>query len=421
MPEEQIKFKVITGKGEEKELGVETKKEVRVPFKQISSKTEIEKGEESEKEKERKKQPKIKRRFKLNKKQIKLLLIIFFILLFVLSSYLFYQNWSLVSKKFQFLTYLLEKKEGVEELLQPTSSEALKLLIQKLKTPQKEIETATSSQGGSAVSTTATPTQNQPTSTPTTTKIQTTTIITATPTVSPTPTNLIATGTLTSQTLPKEKTINDIEPPSPKPEAIKRVNTEEIPLQKTKDVVLTTNLNFININLKELNEEGLKKAWVDSLKIQKEAGSIYEINFLYNNSKVISEIVRNYFIKPSFIEQEHSDEFKKLLNDYKVLFYYTHSRKYPVLIFKVSNNSFTTTFMRLWDKESLLKDMYNLYLGLPKGNLIRKFTITEEYSGVKYKIAYYDNDYKLIWTVYNNYLIISTSLNAFKYIINLLK
>lgn len=396
MPEDQIKFKVITGKGEEKEIQPETKKEFKIPLKLLTKKPEAEKES-------KRKELKTKKTFKFSKRHIKFLVGFILIGGFSLGSYLVLKNWNSISKNFSLFSS--KPKEKKESPHQPTSSEALKLLLEKLKsTPTKE-----TLQENLATLTTPTPIFTPTTSTitpPQTNIIETTTITFASPTISTTST---------------ENQIEKIEPPSPKSEEIKEIKVEEIPLQKTKDVILSTNLNLINIELEELNENGFKKAWLNALKIQKEAGSIYEINFLYNNSKILSELVRNYFIKPSFIEEKHSDEFKKLLVDYKIVFYYTHTRKYPLLIFKVNNDSFAITFMRLWDKESLLKDMYNIYLGLPKGRLIRNFTITEEYSKVKYKIAYYDNDYKLIWTIYNNYLIISTSLNAFKYIINLLK
>lgn len=399
MPENQVKFKIITGKGEEKEVRPETKKEYKVPFKLISKKSQPEKEE-------KRKEIKIRKTFKLNKrKYIKLLISFVLAGVFAFSIYLILSNWRVISQNLKLFSF--KPKERQENLLQPTSSEALKLLLEKLKSTQ----TTTSQE------TLATQTIFAQTELPSSPTI---------PTAVPSQNNFVETTTenIASPTIfatSEEKKIEKIEPPSPKPEEIKQIKTEEIPIQKTKDVILATNLKTINVNLKELNEDGFKKTWLNALTIQKDAGSIYEINFSYNDSRLITEMVRDYFIKPSFIEKKHSDEFKKVIVDYKILFYYTHSRKYPLLIFKVNNDSFAITFMRLWDKESLLKDIYNLYVGLPKGSLLRNFTLTQEYSGIKYKIAYYNNDYKLIWTIYNNYLVISTSLNAFKYVINLLK
>jgi hypothetical protein len=213
-----------------------------------------------------------------------------------------------------------------------------------------------------------------------------------------------------------------LEKPSPKPEEIKEVKIEDIEKQGTKIVFPYLQLPELNISLDELTTNNFRLKWLELMRIQKSAGSLYKINFLYNNQPLPAEFVKNYFFTPSFIEKKYQESFKNSLGDfYLILIYYTYTRKFPVIIFTIKDENVVVPFMRLWDKESLLNDFKKIYLGLPQGELLRFYTITEEYEGVKYKIAYYNNNYKFIWTVYNNNLIISTSLNAFKYVIKNLK
>ena len=343
--------------------------------------------------------------------------------------------------KYKFLLIdLLRKKDRKSEISKPTSTTSVEPIIKPKIVTSTEITTLEStstislSSATSVLSTTSTSsgltsTFSEVTSTETTTKTTSSEkLVIATPNIS---TKSIATSSIQTQlttsvaTTSLQKTIiseeKKLEPPSPKSEEIKSVKKEEIPPQKSSELKELGVFPEITISLKELNYEGIKRAWLELLKIQKEAGSLYEIKFLYEGKKVSNDLIVNYFINPTFIEKQHSQNFKENLIDYKILFYYTYTRKYPILIFKINNESFVITFLRLWDKETLLKDMYNLYLGLPKGKLLRNYTITETFEGIKYNIAYYDNDYKFIWTLDNNYLIFSTSLNAFKYLIKKLK
>jgi len=260
------------------------------------------------------------------------------------------------------------------------------------------------------------PTSSEPTSTQLTSSIIST---------SSTPTS--ATSNLSVATKTKTENVSKIEEekleaPSPKSEEIKEVKIENIEKQGTKAIFPFLKVPEINIALDELTTNDFRIKWLNLMKIQKNAGSLYKVNFLYGNQVLPGEFIKNYFLNPSFIEKKYQESFQNSLGDYcLILIYYTYTRKFPVIIFTIKNDEVVVPFMRLWDKESLLNDFKNLYLGLPQGKLIRFYTITEDYEGIKYKIAYYNNDYKFIWTIYNDNLIISTSLTAFKYIIKNLK
>ncbi len=221
-------------------------------------------------------------------------------------------------------------------------------------------------------------------------------------------------ATTTTSSLPELSS----EPPSPTKNQFLETKINEITNQYSNLGLSYLNFPSLELEVKELNDEGFQKSWLSLIKIQKRASEIYDIKFLYQNQSISSEFIKNYFLRPSFIEKKYVDSFLQSLGDYQILFYYTHTRKFPILIFRIKDDLQVVPFMRLWDKESLIKDLQEtIFVGLPKGNLIRNFTITETYEGIDYKIAYFDNNYKLIWTMYKNYLIISTSLSAFKYIL----
>jgi hypothetical protein len=264
--------------------------------------------------------------------------------------------------------------------------------------------------------------------TTTTATITTSTITTITEATSPiavttkTTTTQIAIATKAIETKISTPTKETLEPKSPKPEEIKEITAKEIKPQGEKTSYFGLNFPSISINLDSLTQDEFKNKWLEALKIQKSAGSIYKIEFNYNNNLVSGDFVKDYFLKPSFVEEKYIKNFKdSLTENYGILFYYTYTRKFPMIIFEIKDDFAVTTFMRLWDKESILKDFANLYYGLPKGKLLRNYTVTENYNGIDYKIAYFNNDYKFIWTIYNNKLILSTTLSGFKGLINKIK
>jgi hypothetical protein len=282
--------------------------------------------------------------------------------------------------------------------------------------PFAKITTTTATITTSTITTTKEATSSITIATETTTKTEATiTQIIATETKE----EKISTPTETKISTPTKETL---EPKSPKPEEIKEISAKEIQPQGEKTSYFGLNFPSISINLDSLTQDEFKNKWLELLKIQKSAGSIYKIEFNYNNSLVSGDFVKDYFLNPSFVEEKYIKNFKdSLTENYGILFYYTYTRKFPILIFEIKDDFAVTTFMRLWDKESILKDFANLYHGLPKGKLLRNYTITQNYNGIDYKIAFFDNDYKFIWTIYNNKLIISTTLSGFKGLINKIK
>jgi len=444
MPDE-IKYRIIKGRGEEEEKEIKTSKELSIRKEKIKTeeipqeeivptfkiekkepvpepvpelkpieipeptpeeliKTEIRKSQKEEYRPPTIKIPEIeiKPSYKINKKIITLLTFLILIPFIVYGGLYFFNK------------FKVAKKETQEKIQEKTENEVIITIFKKTTTTEP---TSTTYEN---ITTTSLPELAEATITPpiaTTTETTTTTTETTT---TATETTAVATETKTKE-VPKVEE-KKLEPPSPKPEEIKEVRIEDIEKQGTKTVFPYLKLPEINIDLDELTINDFRLKWLYLMKIQKSAGSLYKVNFYYKNQLLPAEFIKNYFLTPSFIEEKYKEAFKNALEDhYLILIYYTYTRKFPIIIFMIKNDSVVVPFMRLWDKESLLNDFKNLYLGLPKGKLIRFYTVTEEYEGIKYKIAYYDNDYKFIWTIYNNNLIISTSLNAFKYIIKNLK
>ena len=464
MPDE-IKYRIIKGRGEEEEKGLKTSKEIftkrekieptNIPPENLPPTFKIKEKEvvpepvpeiqpiETPKPAEHEtlkvktplaqkpkpeipiiKSPQIQIPVKSNKKILALLLIVIIIPSLLYGSFLFFSKSNILSK---FSTKQLTKESE-------TKPEPIKITS----IFQTTSSTSTISTSSLPEPTTSQISLNEPT--PSTSTLLTTTsfissISTSTFTTSSTstlstssqPTSSTTSLSFTTTTKTETKEIDlaqeeKLEKPSPKPEEIKEVKIEDIEKQGTKVVFPYLQLPEINISIDELTTNNFRLKWLELMRIQKSAGSLYKINFLYNNQPLPAEFIKNYFFAPSFIEKKYQESFKNSLGDsYLILIYYTYTRKFPVIIFTIKDENVVVPFMRLWDKESLLNDFKKIYLGLPQGELLRFYTITEEYEGIKYKIAYYNNNYKFIWTIYNNNLIISTSLNAFKYVIKNLK
>jgi len=233
----------------------------------------------------------------------------------------------------------------------------------------------------------------------------------------------VTNSTPTTPTVSEKKDLSKIEekyetksPPQNEPIVN---NQKDISLSQATSLGDYFYFNFpkIEIFIDELNDKHFKEKWIELLRFQKKAGELYEIKFFYKNQKINNAFIKKYFFKPTFIDERSVENFLNSLEDYSVLFYYTYTRKYPLIIFKIKNEVNVLSFIKLWEKESLIKDLDILYLNLPKGKPVRNYFITESYDKIDYRIVYFDNDYKLIWTLYKNNLIISTTLNGFKILI----
>ncbi len=269
--------------------------------------------------------------------------------------------------------------------------------------------------------TTATTTTPMPTTTavliipPTTTS--TNAIITQKPTTKP----------VTKTATPIEKIEVGTEPKSPKIFEPIQGTQKEIQPTKTisngeKSEIWMLGLSALNIPVIEFNNERFKTAWLNSFKYQKKAGELWSVNFTNNNKNLNGDFIIDYFINPTFIESKYVENFKKSIGtNYEIIYYYTHTRKFPILIFEIKDELTAVPFIKLWDKETLISDFKNIYYGISTGKFTRNYLVTQAYKNIDYRIAFKDDDYKLIWTIYNGKLIISSSISGFQILIDRLK
>lgn len=245
-----------------------------------------------------------------------------------------------------------------------------------------------------------------PTSTPTTTAAQPTPIANTSSSLSITP------PPIPSLIQPDE------EPPSPKMVEPIQGTQKEITSQGTTTaatILALTNLPKITIPLSNLTEAGLKQGWLTTLRFQRPIGTLTQIEFNYQNQPVPVSILIDYLIKPRLADPKFSDNLKQAFAPRATLvFYYSYTRKFPLFIVDLDNDRAAVPLLRLWDKNTMIQDLKPLYTGLPAGKFIRNYFVSRSLAGVDYRIAFTDRDYKLIWTVYNKKLIISTSLLGFE-------
>ncbi|MCL5257745.1 MAG: hypothetical protein M1505_00730 [Patescibacteria group bacterium] len=268
-------------------------------------------------------------------------------------------------------------------------------------------------------------------STPTTTLTVSATTSASTTSIKPVPaTSTINISTSSIKTTPpvQSQPAQPVQPTSSTAEPKSPPANQPIPGSQTEITPQGTNayvplsLPSIQIPVNALDQNSFAAAWQQALAFQKKEGSLDEINFTYQGEKLPANIVIDYFIQPSFIESKYVQYFKTYFSsNYDIIFYYTYTRKYPILIFDLNNDLGAVPFMRLWDQSTILQDFSNLYLGLPQGSFTRNYLVTQTFTGVNYRIAYQDNDYKFIWTIDNGKLIISSVLIGFEDIIKKLK
>jgi hypothetical protein len=174
-------------------------------------------------------------------------------------------------------------------------------------------------------------------------------------------------------------------------------------------------LNQYTVETSQQNLEGVKEAIQKSLSRQGRRFSLEQIRFVYKDKDLPGSLIQEYFLHPSFASQDQFSKFIQSLSlDYAILYYYTYTQKYPLFIWKVNDPIFIKTFMLLWEKESLVKDSLNFYFGLNRGKPVSSF---QEfiYKDIPYRmLKFSNNNFRLIWSIYKNMLIFSTSQAGFE-------
>jgi hypothetical protein len=201
--------------------------------------------------------------------------------------------------------------------------------------------------------------------------------------------------------------------------------TQSIPSQiETKppeEISFLSNFPSKEIYLKNLNFSTWQEEFEDFLSFQEFSGTMININFLYNKNKVLFDFPFDYFIKPTKISSEKIEEFKNnLTGSYGFLIYYGPTRKYPILIFEAKDKVKALKFNQEWEKLTMKEDLKTLFLGLEPPKTKNNF-FTKKYKKYSYRILDFGDNFKIIWTLADNYLIYSTTETGLKNILNLLQ
>lgn len=169
------------------------------------------------------------------------------------------------------------------------------------------------------------------------------------------------------------------------------------------------------VTLNNLNQNVFDSSLNSFLRKQEEFGTKVYVDFVHNGQKIPYNFIFDYFFKSSKVNlQELKDNFT---GNYAFLVFYGYARKYPILIFEVNNHQEVKKFNQNWEKISMANDLKTLFLGLDPGKISNKF-ISRSYKNYSYRILDLGDNYKIIWSIVNQYLIYSTTEAGLKTIID---
>lgn len=219
----------------------------------------------------------------------------------------------------------------------------------------------------------------------------------------------------------------EISEESDKIEETKSSVTGELPETKQQNYSYGQVISFPDLNehiiiVQGLNIDDFSKAVAKLASYQGVRDSLEWVRFIYQDKDISGNLVKEYFLQPSFADKEQINRFwQSLGSEYAVLFYYTYTKKYPILIFKTKDSVFARTFLSLWEKESLIQDSEPMYFTLDRGWAINNYFQKLTYQNVPYYMVKFNRNYfKLIWSVYQDLIIFSTSQSGFEKLIDYL-
>ena len=180
------------------------------------------------------------------------------------------------------------------------------------------------------------------------------------------------------------------------------------------EISFLSNFPSKEIILENLDFSTWQEEFENFLSFQEFSGTLININFLYNKNKVLFNFPFDYFIKPTKISFEKIEEFKNnLTGSYGFLIYYGPTRKYPILIFEAKDKEKALRFNQEWEKLTMKEDLKTLFLGLEPPNTKNKF-FTKKYKKYSYRILDFGENFKIIWSIADNYIIYSSTETGIK-------
>jgi hypothetical protein len=173
------------------------------------------------------------------------------------------------------------------------------------------------------------------------------------------------------------------------------------------------------ITLKNLDFLTWQEEFKKFLSLQEFSGTKINVNFLYNKNKIPLSFLFDYFIKTTKISSEKIKEFRdNLTGSYGFLIYYGYTRRYPILIFEIKDKEKALKFNQEWEKSTMKENLKTLFLGLEPPKTKNNF-VTKKQRDYSYRILDFGDNFKIIWSVADDYLIYSTTEIGLKDIFNL--
>lgn len=188
--------------------------------------------------------------------------------------------------------------------------------------------------------------------------------------------------------------------------------------QPSKELKLPDYFGSENIKLKALTQQDFESALTSFLNRQEPFGTIKNVKFTYENQKIAYNFLFYHFFKSDTIKFQDLEN--NLTGNYAFVVYYGYTRKYPLIIFEVKNPNKAQEFNKKWEKQNMANDLRTLFLGLNPGKINQSF-VSRNYLGYSYRILDIGNNFKIIWSVVDNYLVYSTTERGLKDIIDNLK
>jgi hypothetical protein len=234
-----------------------------------------------------------------------------------------------------------------------------------------------------------------------------TTTLTSTPTT--TNTSTMTTTIITTTTTSTTSTIATI------------TQEQKIPLQSFQEIPFLENFSLQEIDLENLDFSAWQKELEKFLSRQEFSGTKINLNFLYHKNKVPYDFLFDYFLKPTKISSDEIKNFKdSLTGNYGFLLYYGYTRKYPILIFEIKDKNQVEKFNQKWEKLTMKEDLKTLFLGFEPPKTKNNF-VTRKQGDYSYRILDFGNNFKIIWTIADNYLIYASTEIGVKEILSFLK
>lgn len=201
----------------------------------------------------------------------------------------------------------------------------------------------------------------------------------------------------------------------------KEITVGETLIYPSKEIYFE-NIPQQEIKLNKLSIEELQEKLDLFLRKQETAETFIYLKPTFNNSLVPFNFILDYFIKPTKFSQKEINAFKKnFTGNYAFMIYYSYTRKNPVLIFEIKDPLLVRNFNQNWEKTNMSNDLKTLFLGADPGKPLGQFISKQIKSEFIYRVVNFNNNYKIAWAVFQNYLIYSSNEVGLKTAISFLK